>query len=41
MGKLPIHNFSISVDGYGAGPDQSCVDHIVVAKILESAKETS
>ena len=23
MGKLRIHNFSISVDGYGAGPDQS------------------
>ena len=23
MGKLRIHNFSISLDGYGAGPEQS------------------
>jgi len=23
MGKLRVHNFSISVDGYGAGPDQN------------------
>jgi dihydrofolate reductase len=26
MSKLRVHNFSISLDGYGAGPDQS-VDH--------------
>lgn len=23
MGKLRIHNFTVSIDGYGAGPDQS------------------
>lgn len=23
MPKLRVHNFSISLDGYGAGPDQS------------------
>jgi len=22
MSKLPVHSFSISIDGYGAGPDQ-------------------
>jgi dihydrofolate reductase len=26
MAKIRVHNFSISLDGYGAGPDQS-VDH--------------
>ena len=23
MSELRVHNFSISLDGYGAGPDQS------------------
>jgi dihydrofolate reductase len=30
MGELRVHNFSISLDGYGAGPDQSVQDPLGV-----------
>jgi dihydrofolate reductase len=30
MGKLRVHNFAVSVDGYGAGPDQSRADPLGV-----------
>ena len=30
MAKLRVHNFSISLDGYGAGPDQSREDPLGV-----------
>lgn len=30
MARLRVHNFSVSLDGYGAGPDQSLADPIGV-----------
>ncbi len=30
MGKLRVHSFSVSLDGYGAGPDQSLADPLGV-----------
>src|SRR5690349_18332941 len=34
MAKLRIHNFSISLDGYGAGPNQSLDDPLGVGGTL-------
>jgi dihydrofolate reductase len=30
MGKLRVHNFAVSIDGYGAGPSQSSADPLGV-----------